>query len=219
MHLISIPYFKEVVIMASSCEACGVKSNEVKAGGAIASQGRKITLVVTDPEDLTRDVLKSETCGLSVPEVELELTPGTLGGQFTTLEGLLTKVRDELETRNPFSHGDSADDTRKKVFANLIKKLNAIVNMEIPKWTLILDDPAANSYLQNLYAPDPDPNMTIEDYERTWEQNEVLGLNDLNVDHYEDPEHEHEHHEEEKDHEEGEDGHEGHDEMNVDESA
>ena len=29
-------------------------------------------------------------------------------------------------------------------------------------FTLVLDDPAGNSYLQNLYAPDPDPNMTIE---------------------------------------------------------
>ena len=51
-------------------------------------------------------------------------------------------------------------------------------------FTLILDDPLANSYMQNIYAPDPDPNMTIEMYERTWEQNEELGLNDINVDNY-----------------------------------
>ena len=57
-------------------------------------------------------------------------------------------------------------------------------NAEIP-FTLILDDPLANSYLQNLYAPDPDPNMTSEEYERTWEQNEDLGLNDMKVENYE----------------------------------
>lgn len=39
--------------------------------------------------------------------------------------------------------------------------------------------------MQNLYAPDPDPNMTIETYERTWEQNEELGLNDIQVEGYE----------------------------------
>ena len=50
---------------------------------------------------------------------------------------------------------------------------------------MILDDPLANSYLQNLYAPDPDPNMTIEWYDRTWEQNEELGLNDMKVENYE----------------------------------
>lgn len=38
--------------------------------------------------------------------------------------------------------------------------------------------------LRNLYAPDPDPNMTVEDYERTFEQNEELGLNDINTENY-----------------------------------
>ena len=52
-------------------------------------------------------------------------------------------------------------------------------------FTIILDDPLANSYLQNLYAPDPDPNMEIESYERAWEQNEELGLNDMIVEGYE----------------------------------
>jgi len=52
-------------------------------------------------------------------------------------------------------------------------------------FTVILDDPLANSYLQNLYAPDPDPNMTTETYERTWDQNEELGLNDMKVEGYE----------------------------------
>ena len=49
---------------------------------------------------------------------------------------------------------------------------------------MILDDPLANSYLQNLYAPDPDPNMEIITYERTWQQNEELGLNDMKVENY-----------------------------------
>lgn len=52
-------------------------------------------------------------------------------------------------------------------------------------FTLILDDPLANSYLQNLYAPDPDPNMTTEIYDRSWDQNEELGLNDMKVEGYE----------------------------------
>jgi zinc finger protein len=35
-----------------------------------------------------------------------------------------------------------------------------------------------------LHAPDPDPNMEVVAYERTWQQNEDLGLNDMNVDSY-----------------------------------
>lgn len=51
-------------------------------------------------------------------------------------------------------------------------------------FTLILDDPLANSYIQNIYAPDPDPNLMVEMYDRTWQQNEDLGLNDMNVEDY-----------------------------------
>lgn len=39
--------------------------------------------------------------------------------------------------------------------------------------------------MQSLYAPDPDPNMTIESYERTQEQNDDLGLSDMKVEGYE----------------------------------
>jgi zinc finger protein len=63
-------------------------------------------------------------------------------------------------------------------------ELSQVKNAERP-FTLILDDPLANSYVQNLYAPDPDPNMMIELYDRTWEQNEDLGLNDMKVEGYE----------------------------------
>lgn len=51
-------------------------------------------------------------------------------------------------------------------------------------FTVILDDPLANSYIQNAYAPDVDPMLTEEEYERTFDQNEELGLNDINVDDY-----------------------------------
>lgn len=42
----------------------------------------------------------------------------------------------------------------------------------------------ANSYIQNLFAPDPDPQLHIENYERSWEQNEELGLNDMKTEDY-----------------------------------
>lgn len=42
-----------------------------------------------------------------IPEIELELNPGTLGGRFTTLEGLLNQVYEELDASS-FAKGDSA---------------------------------------------------------------------------------------------------------------
>ncbi|KAI0367009.1 zf-ZPR1-domain-containing protein [Pilatotrama ljubarskyi] len=178
---VNIPYFKDVLIMSTNCDKCGYRDNEVKSGAAISPKGKRITLKVEDREDLSRDILKSESCGLSIPEIELVLQAGTLGGRFTTLEGILDQIYEELSEK-VFASGDSRGD--KDAFEQFLKKLKAVKNVERP-FTVILDDPLANSYLQNLYAPDPDPNMTIETYERTWEQNEELGLNDMKVEGYE----------------------------------
>ena len=35
-----------------------------------------------------------------------------------------------------------------------------------------------------MYAPEEDPNMKVEHYERNYEQNELLGLNDMNTENY-----------------------------------
>ncbi|KDN47102.1 hypothetical protein RSAG8_03879, partial [Rhizoctonia solani AG-8 WAC10335] len=183
MKRVTIPYFKDIFIMSTNCAACGYRDNEIKSGGAISEHGKRVTLKVEDSEDLSRDILKSETCGLEIPEIDLALQPGTLGGRFTTLEGLLTQVYEELGEK-VFAHGDAAstkDD--KSVFETFLASLKEVMQAKRP-FTVILDDPLANSYLQNLYAPDPDPAMTTETYERSWQQNEELGLNDMMVEGY-----------------------------------
>jgi zinc finger protein len=58
MMPIDIPHFKQVILMSTVCEFCGYKSNDVKTGGEVPAKGRKITLKVEDPEDLSRDILK-----------------------------------------------------------------------------------------------------------------------------------------------------------------
>ncbi|KAN0088585.1 ZPR1 zinc-finger domain containing protein [Tylopilus felleus] len=184
MKQVSIPYFKETLIMSTNCENCGYRDNEVKTGSAISEKGKKITLKVVDKEDLGRDVLKSETGGLMIPDIDLVLQHGTLGGRFTTLEGILDQVYEEL-SQKMFMTGDSSaigGEDRIK-FQTFLEDLNAIKQAE-REFTIIIDDPMANSYMQNIYAPDPDPNMTIETYERSWEQNEELGLNDMKVESY-----------------------------------
>ncbi|EJD47923.1 zf-ZPR1-domain-containing protein [Auricularia subglabra TFB-10046 SS5] len=181
MKKVNIPYFKDIFIMSTNCDKCGYKDNEVKSGAAVSDKGKKITLKVEDAEDLSRDILKSETCGLDIPEIELKLEPGTLGGRFTTLEGILDQIHEELSSK-VFSSEDAVDE--KSSLKSFLRKLQELKEVKEP-FTVILNDPLANSYLQNLYAPDPDPNMTIETYERTYEQNDELGLNDIKLEGYE----------------------------------
>ncbi|CAG8498839.1 2903_t:CDS:2 [Diversispora eburnea] len=177
---------REVIIMSTVCDNCGYKSNEVKTNGGIHPTGKKITLLMETIDDLSRDILKSETCGLSIPELDLELQSGTLGGRFTTIEGLLRQVYDELIERIPFVNkgGDSVQDKRRETFKNFLEKLDKVISGEVLPAHIILDDPLSNSYLQNPYAPGPDPNMEIEIYKRSWEQNEILGLNDIVLENY-----------------------------------
>uniref|UniRef100_A0A8C4U5T6 Zinc finger protein ZPR1 n=1 Tax=Falco tinnunculus TaxID=100819 RepID=A0A8C4U5T6_FALTI len=183
MKLVQIPHFKEVIIMATNCDSCGHRTNEVKSGGAIEPQGTRITLQITDPSDMTRDILKSETCSVEIPELEFELGMGALGGKFTTLEGLLKDIRDLVE-RNPFTLGDSSTPGKTEKLQEFIGKLNEIIEGKT-KAHFIMDDPAGNSYLQNVYAPEEDPELKVERYERTFEQNEDLGLNDMKTEGYE----------------------------------
>ncbi len=69
----SIPYFKEIVVMSFTCEFCGSRSTDVKPGGGISEKGKKITLKVTELKDLERDLYKSETAKLIIPELDFEL--------------------------------------------------------------------------------------------------------------------------------------------------
>ncbi|KAL2906560.1 Zinc finger protein ZPR1, partial [Bienertia sinuspersici] len=53
-----IPYFKEVIVMASSCDACGYRNSELKPGGSISDKARRTIVYVKNPKDLNRDVIK-----------------------------------------------------------------------------------------------------------------------------------------------------------------
>nr|SVE73578.1 EOG090X06TU [Daphnia atkinsoni] len=184
MKLTSIPFFKEVIIMATNCDACGHRTNEVKSGSGINEKGVKITLRITDPIDLSRDVLKSETCSMAIPELDFEVGAGTLGGKFTTLEGLLVAMKDQLTGQNPLMCGDSATSALKERMQEFNEKLDNIISGKTFGSRIVLDDPAGNSYLQNVYAPEADPEMEIIFYQRTFEHNEELGLNDMKLEDY-----------------------------------
>ncbi|XP_028838627.1 zinc finger protein ZPR1 [Denticeps clupeoides] len=184
MKLVQIPHFKEVIIMATNCDSCGHRTNEVKSGGATEELGTRISLHLTDPSDMSRDLLKSETCCVLIPELEFELGMAALGGKFTTVEGLLKDIKDLVVSKNPFICGDSASSDRTQKLEAFGEKIDQVISGATPVH-LILDDPAGNSYVQNIYAPDADPEMKVEKYTRTFEQNEDLGLNDMKTEGYE----------------------------------
>ncbi|CAI5450927.1 unnamed protein product [Caenorhabditis angaria] len=178
-----IPFFQTVIIMSLHCEHCGYKSNEVKSGGAIKPQGCKLTVRIEKDLDLARDVLKTDTCAMRIPEIDLEVGGAALCGRFTTIEGLLTATKEQLDAQSSFFMGDSAENEEKAEVTNFLTKLDDIIALRMPA-TIILDDPTGCSYVQSLTAPLDDSRLDKEFYTRSYEQNDELGLNDMKVENY-----------------------------------
>ncbi|ETV86962.1 hypothetical protein H257_01984 [Aphanomyces astaci] len=181
MCITDIPHFKEVIIMAFNCEHCGFKTNEVKAGGAIPPFGERMVLHVQDASYLDRDVLKSDSACVHIPEIELEMMSGSLGGLYTTIEGLLDKIAENITKGNPFAVGDS--DGGRSGLRIWLDKLEALKHGT--PFTLIIEDPLANSFIYSPFgSAADDPDMTCDTYVRTEEEDDELGLLDMKVENY-----------------------------------
>ncbi len=106
------------------------------------------------------------------------------------MEGLLTQVGDDLHAQvfdtvsKDAAGGDSMAVERKKKWFDFFTNLELAAKGGM-KFTVVLKDPLAGSYVQSLCAPDPDPQIQSEDYERTEEEEEELGLRDMKTEGYE----------------------------------
>lgn len=183
MKIHEIPYFQKIILMTTVCDFCNYKNSEVKTTSPISSKGTKLHLEVTELEDLSKDVLKSDTCSISIPEIDLTLQSGTLGSKYTTIEGLISNIYDQLLLKSEFFTGDSAEKSKKDRFTQILEYLKEFMSGK-RSFNLILDDPASNSFIQNNYAPDKDPKLTITTYNRTDLQDEELGINDMKTENY-----------------------------------
>jgi zinc finger protein len=205
-----IPHFKEVMIMAFSCDQCGYKNSEMKAGGAVPNKGTTVTLKITGPDDMTRDVLKSDSAMVIIPELDLELQHGTLGGVYTTVEGLLKKISESLVANNPFYTGDSSrlhhfnpsasiegteahetssmpndPSSTKTRYAEFLRRLDDFCEGREYPFTLEIRDPLGNSFISStmgaVLPPEMDDALTTDDFTRSWQEDEDFGLNDMNT--------------------------------------
>lgn len=222
MMVTNIPHFKEIIIMTLYCQKCGFRSNEVKSSGRISKLATKITLTVKNENDLKREVIKSDSAGIEIPQLQLTLMEGGMGGVYTTVEGILQKMYDALTQANPSSASASSSSSSRD-FEDFLDKLRRMKDGDtsLLPFTLVINDPLSNSFIgpvpptrqKNLHddaivattqslvlVERNDPgnnhpdnayqekhNLIVEEYERTLEQNESLGLNDMNTSDYCDP--------------------------------
>ena len=79
-----------------------------------------------------------------------------IGGLFTTVEGLLNKIKTNLRDNNPFAIGDSTtlhhsatteiSETKEK-FIEFMNKLDACIEGRLFPFTIVLRDPLGNSFI------------------------------------------------------------------------
>ena len=92
-----IPFFKETIISAFSCEACGTKNSEVSFAGKLEDYGVKYEVNVINGVAFNRQIVKSEFCTITVPEAGLELPPATQKGSIKTIEGYFRSTIEGLQ--------------------------------------------------------------------------------------------------------------------------
>ena len=182
--------------MSFTCEKCGYRNSEVKGGGAVPKLGCAATLSCVDAGDLSPDILKSDTAYVAIPELDLELAHGSLGSVYTTVEGCLEKIVASLRRGNPFQGGDSADGAKKAHFDAFIDKIIALKDGRTFPFTIVMRDPLANSFVGPRRdaaanhgpldavgdgALPEDPQLVVADYARSWDEDEELGLHDIDT--------------------------------------
>lgn len=184
LQLLNIPHFKQVIVSAVVCLECNYRSSDVKTGGEIPQKGKRIWLTVREPVDLRRDILKSETCYLKIPACDVEAVPGTMGGRVTTVEGLLTQIRDDLrktifeDDDEEGKGGDSMPEEKRQGWRKFFARLDGAIRGEF-EYEILLEDPLGNSYVQNLMVLEPDPGLREEEYVRSAEEEDELGITDM----------------------------------------
>ncbi|XVF37539.1 hypothetical protein REPUB_Repub20aG0017500 [Reevesia pubescens] len=154
-------------------------------------------LEIVDCEKLSRVPMMSRFCSLEVLCIkrcnELSWTEEEDGVFPSSLKVLRIEVCPNLRCIPSIEDGDIS--TLQKLLVDRCEKLSkigeellalstslrVILSMAEP-WTLILDDPLANSFIAPATDDIKDYHQLIfEEYERSREQNEELGLNDIHT--------------------------------------
>ena len=146
--------------------------------------------------DLDRQVVKSETCTINIPEIELTIPAAR--GQLTTVEGIIKDVVHDLSMDQALRRiQDEATYTKIQVIIDKLKKIvgdddgddsdtvgqagevkaskPSQIDAPFPPFTIKLDDPTGNSFIE-FVGSISDPKWNMRTYHRSKEQNIELGL-------------------------------------------
>eukprot|EP00026_Physarum_polycephalum_P007996 Phypoly_transcript_08069.p1 GENE.Phypoly_transcript_08069~~Phypoly_transcript_08069.p1 ORF type:complete len:451 (+),score=60.53 Phypoly_transcript_08069:141-1493(+) len=127
--------------------------------------GSRITIFVTSPRDLKRNIIKSDSAYLHIPAAEVEQPAGT--GRYSTIGGLLDDVITSLENSSAFAPS--------AVMQTCINRLFELKSGNKP-FKIILNDPLSGSEVEEWMSDELTGKVFIEKYPRTWDDMVEYGL-------------------------------------------
>ena len=58
-------------------------------------------------DDIDREILKLNTAGIWIPEIDMDIGEGGLYSLYSTVEGLIYRMKDNITEANNFDQGDA----------------------------------------------------------------------------------------------------------------
>ena len=140
-----IPYFGEHTQITVLCASCGWKHTDF-----IPSDGEKpgfCSLFVDGGNKTVARVVRSSSCTIRIPELDLEVSPGaSSSGYVSNIEGVINRFANAIETVIRGDEGEIRDAAE-----NILERLN-MVREGREKVTIEFLDPKGRSQIIHLEA-------------------------------------------------------------------
>jgi zinc finger protein len=136
---IKIPYFGDVMESVLLCERCGYRNADVMS--LEQREPARYTLVIDSAEDMYIRVIRSSSASIAVPELGVEVTPGSEAEGFVSnVEGVLLRIAEAVRTAQRWAESESARERASELLVQ-IEEIRAGKR----RATLIITDPTGNS--------------------------------------------------------------------------
>jgi len=145
-ELIEIPYFKEALLTTMQCTNCRYKNSEIM----ITAQDKPVEykIHISTKEDLDVHVVRSSSAEIEVPELGIEIHPGSFGESFiSNIEGIFKRIQAVVEQ----VERSTADNSKQKRARQILDRLSMIKKGKFEA-TVIIRDPLGNSFIASEKA-------------------------------------------------------------------
>lgn len=135
-----VPFFGKVYVFSMECSTEGCNFRKADVETEKSGQPTKITFEISSEADMSVRVIKSSTATVKLPRITT-IEPGPASnGYVTNIEGILNRVKVQLEKVRE----DSEEDEDKRKAKSLLKKLRDIMWGQ-EKLVITIEDPNGNS--------------------------------------------------------------------------